>query len=152
MNGNDDPSLDFYFPRSTGSRRRGLKEVPDYIRIITITGIVCLAIALIISIILTLAYEQPSNNEQLFKSTESRDALIITLICFGSLGFFLSCFVFYGHMLRNRYDPKNIVKGPMNIVNFPNIDKDIKVNDFREGDLKPRYFYSRKNRLRNDFL
>jgi hypothetical protein len=152
MNGNDDPLLDLYFPRSTEARRRGLKEVPNYIRIVTITGIVCLAVSFIISLVLTLAYEHPQNDDQVYKSPKSRDALIILLACFGSVGFFLSCFVFYGHYLRSRYDPKSIVKGPVNIVSFPNIDKDIKVNDFREGDMKPRYYYSYKNKLRNDFL
>jgi uncharacterized protein with PQ loop repeat len=143
----DDPLLDLYFP--SGSK---IKEVPSYVIILTVIGIVCIAIAFIVSIVLTLAYDHPKSDGQLFESSKTRDNLIITLITFGSIGFFFSCFVFYGHYLRNRYDPKNIIKGPMNIVTFPHIDKDIKVNDFRDVDVKPRYFYSNKNKLRNDFL
>lgn len=142
----DDPLIDLYFPG------KNKKELPGYIKIVTISGIICLAIAFVISLVLSLGYEQPKNNDQVFKSSSSRNILIILIISFGVLGFVLSCFVFYGHYLRNRYDPKNIIKGPINIISFPNIDKDIKVNDFREGDLKPRYYFSDKKRLRNDFL
>jgi magnesium-transporting ATPase (P-type) len=153
LDGSDDLDLDLYFPPSSSRRRKGLKEVPNFVRIITLTGIICLAVAFVISVILASGFEQPENNDTLFVSSDSRNALIIILICFGVLGFFLSSFVWYGHYLRSKYDPKNIVKGPMNIINFPNIDRDIKVNDFRERDLKPRFYYSgAKNRLRNEFL
>jgi magnesium-transporting ATPase (P-type) len=153
LNGTDDLDLDLYFPPSTSQRRKGLQEVPSFVRIIVIVGIVFLAVAFIISVILAGGFEQPKNDNTVFVSSSVRDTLIIVMICFGVLGFLLSSFVWYGHYLRNRYDPKNIVKGPMNIINFPNIDKDIKVNDFRENDLKPRFYYSgAKNRLRNDFL
>lgn len=153
LNGADDLDLDLYFPPNTNKRRKGLQEVPTFVRIIVIVGIVFLAVSFVISVILAGGFEQPRNNDKIFVSSDVRDTLIICLICFGGLGFLLSSFVWYGHYLRRRYDPKNIVKGPMNIINFPNIDKDIKVNDFREGDLKPRYYYSGvKNKLRNDFL
>ena len=138
--------IDLYFGSSAD------RELPSYIRIVTITGILCLFASFCLSLSLNLAFEHPQNNDKLFKSSSQRDTVIILMIITAVIGLFLSSFVFYGHYLRNRYDPKSIVKGPMNIVSFPNIDKDIKVNDFREKDLKPRYYYSKKNKLRSDFL
>ena len=152
IDGSDDIDLDLYFPSDGNKIRKRLKEVPNYVRIITVVGIICLSVSFLISVTLAGGFEQPRNNDKNFISSDTRDTLIVLLACFGGIGFFLSCFVRYGHHLRNRYDPKNIIKGPMNIVSFPNIDKDIKVNDFRENDLKPRFFYSRKNVLKNEFL
>ena len=152
IDGSDDIDLDLYFPSDGNKTRKRLKEVPNYVRIITVVGIICLSVSFLVSVTLAGGFEQPRNNDKNFISSDTRDTLILLLACFAGIGFFLSCFVWYGHDLRNRYDPKNIIKGPMNIVSFPNIDKDIKVNDFRENDLKPRFFYSRKNVLKNEFL
>lgn len=129
-----------------------IREYPPSIRILTVTGIISLFVSFSTSLALAVGFEHPQNDDRHFKSTLTRDTLIVVTIVFASIGFFLSCFVFYGHYLRNRYDPKSIIKGPMNIISFPSIDKEIPINDFREADLKPRYYYSRKNRLREDFL
>lgn len=132
-------------------------ELPGYIRIVTITGLVFLSISFIISVILASAFNHPRPDGTQFNSGSTRDSLIILTIVMGCLGFFFCCFVFYGHYLRNRYDPKSILKGPVNIVSFPHLDKEIKVNDMRNEDFKPipRYQIEQtggKNKLRGAFL
>lgn len=132
-------------------------ELPGYIRIVTIAGLVFLSISFIISVILASAFNHPPSDGTQFNSGSNRDSLIILTFVMGGIGFFLCCFVFYGHYLRNRYDPKSILKGPVNIVSFPHLDKEIKVNDMRTEDFKPipRYRIEDKpptNRLRGAFL
>ena len=132
-------------------------ELPGYIKIVTITGLVFLSIAFIISVILASAFNHPRPDGTVFNSGSTRDTLIILTTVMGGIGFFLCCFVFYGHYLRNRYDPKSILKGPVNIVSFPHLDKEIKVNDMRNEDFKPIPRYnieniSQKNNLREAFL
>lgn len=132
-------------------------EIPEYIKYVTITGLILLSISFFISVILASAFNHPRPDGTVFNSGSLRDTLIVLTIVFGGIGFFLCCFVFYGHYLRNRYDPKSILKGPVNIVSFPHLDKDIRVNDLEKTDFKPKYSYSlpsrpEKNRLREAFL
>ena len=134
-------------------------EVPSHIRIVTITGLVFLGISFIISVILASVFEHPSTEDAgNFKSTQGRNAMVIVMSIFSILGIFLCCFVFYGHYLKSKYDPKTIIKGPINVVSFPNIDKEIKVNDFNDPELlpgakrPPNYVHPVSNRLRSDFL
>jgi len=133
-------------------------ELPKYIKIVTIAGIVFLSVAFIISVILAAAFNHPGADGSAFNSSSTRDTLIITTIVTGVVGFLMGCFVFYGHYLRNRYDPKSIIKGPVNIISFPHIDREIKVNDMRNEDFKPIPRYQESdldkfhNRLRGAFL
>lgn len=134
-------------------------ELPSYIRVVTITGLVCLGIAFILSVVLASAFDHPKS-EQDFKSTQGRNAIIIIMSIFAGLGVFFCCFVFYGHYLRSKYDPRSIIKGPVNVVAFPGIDKEIQVNDLNDPELLPGRGNSRpsnyvapiSNRLRKDFL
>jgi len=136
-------------------------EVPSYIRIITITGIVLLGIAFILSVVLASAFDHPKTEDAGdFKNTQARNAMIIVMSVLSGLGIFFCCFVFYGHYLRSRYDPKSIIKGPVNIVAFPGIDKEIQVNDLNDPELLPgrkakrpsNYIPPVSNRLRSEFL
>ncbi len=141
-----------------------MEEIPSYIRIVTITGIVFLAAAFFISLTLASYFDHPKNDEKDFKSSQTRDALIIVMAVFAGIGFFLSCFVYYGHYLRSKYDPKSIIKGPVNVVSFPAIDEEIPVNDLRDPLLLPRprrgttaprpsnFAAPKENRLRKEFL
>lgn len=134
-------------------------EVPSYIRFVTIAGLVCLGISFIFSVVLAAAFDHPRNEED-FKSTQGRNAMIILMSVFAALGIFFCCFVFYGHYLKNQYDPKSIIKGPVNVIAFPHIDKEIKVNDLTDPTLLPgrgvrrpsNYVAPVSNRLRKEFL
>jgi hypothetical protein len=95
-------------------------EIPRYIYIVGLLGIICLGIALISFIIFFSVYhEKIDTSVEPFKggSVGYQTTNIITIVFF-IIGSILSLFILYGHVLKQRKDPQ-VIFGPRSYIEFP---------------------------------
>lgn len=95
-------------------------NIPRYIYIVGLLGIICLGISLFSFIIFFTVYHKkidtsvsPFGNVSVGYQTTN----IISIIFF-AIGIILSLFILYGHVLKQRNDPQ-VIFGPRSYIEFP---------------------------------
>lgn len=130
-------------------------DIPRYIYIVGMTGIVCLVISLITFIIFYSVYHEkidksvtPFNNDSVGLQVTS-----ISSIVFFSLGTFLSLFILYGHILKQRKDPQ-VIFGPRSYIEFPSNGEFFNVEEETSNIYKGRLndIANVDTKLNTDFL
>lgn len=130
-------------------------DIPRYIYIVGMTGIVCLVISLITFIIFYSVY-----HEKIDKSVTPFDGgsvglqvTSISSIVFFSLGTFLSLFILYGHILKQRKDPQ-VIFGPRSYIEFPSNGEFFNVEEETSNIYKGRLndITNVDTKLNTDFL
>ena len=95
-------------------------NIPRYIYIVGLIGILCLGVSLISFIIFFTVYHQKIDTSvQPFEGgSGGYKATNIVTIVFFTIGVILSLFILYGHVLKQRKDPQ-VVFGPRSYIEFP---------------------------------
>ena len=130
-------------------------NIPKYIYILGLLGIICLGISLVSFIIFFTVYHEkidisvsPFNGG----SVGYRTTNLITII-FSILGTVLCLFILYGHLLKQRRDPQ-IIFGPRSYIEFPEsgefVDIEKETSQVYKGRLED--IPDNKTMLNTDFL
>ena len=129
-------------------------EIPPYIYNITIAGIVLLSISFFTALTLNLAYDY-GNNLKTLKTSKGQEALGLVTAVFSVLGFLLSCTVFHGYNLKKKNDPKSVVTGPINVIQFPHAGTDVVLNSTESpfiGEYLSNRINNKKSNLNSKYL
>lgn len=130
-------------------------NIPRYIYIVGLLGIICLGISLISFIIFfTVYHEKIDTSVEPFGggSVGYQTTNIITIVFF-IIGAILSLFILYGHILKQREDPQ-VIFGPRSYIEFPENGEffDIEQEDSNIYKGKIQDIPNSNSNLNTDFL
>lgn len=133
------------------------KEVPRYIYICGVSGIVSLTLSLILFIVFYTVYHEKQDYSitQVKKLSAGGQGTSLGSFILAIIGIILSCFIIYGHAIKQRKDPQ-IIFGPTSYVEFPDTNEIVKIEEESriytgEKDLKPEQSL-KPNRFNTNFL
>ena len=130
-------------------------EIPKYIYVCGLIGLICLTIALISFIVFFTVYHEKYDTsvKQFDGGTTEQNALVITTTVFTSLGIFFCFFILAGHIIKQKKDPQ-VVFGPRSYIEFPDtgefVEMEKESSDIYTGKSKDILSINRK--LNTDFL